>query len=141
MEYGWAMEEKLRELLEPAFREVDAHTANEAIASARRRDDDARPLRSYEMVLTTWAAFVSELLPKLVYHLESVGAHLPACRGVLISAFVGERLYFIDAGAFVQRICRMLGVSPEQLSERHGLHERRTAIRDPLLLPGPKGNN
>src|SRR5437763_13653358 len=142
------MEERFRELLEPAFRDVPAREANLAIARARREkaggdpdDDDAPAHRSYEMVLTTWEAFVSDLLPKLVYHLESVRAHLPECRGVIISAFLGERLYFIEASLFVRRICRMLGVTPEQLVSRHGTGERRTALRDPLLLAPPKGNN
>jgi hypothetical protein len=142
------MEERLRELLEPAFREVPAREANLAIARARREraggdpdDEEAPACRSYELVLTSWEGFVRELLPKLVYHLESVRAHLPACKGVIISAFVGERLYFVEAAAFIQRICRMLGVSPQQLVSRHGTGERRTAIRKPLLLAPPKGTN
>src|SRR5438105_7860883 len=142
------MEERLRELLEPAFRDVPAQEANLAIARARREraggdpdDDDAPALRSYEMVLTSWDAFVRDLLPKLVYHLESVRAHLPECRGVIISAFLGERLYFVEAALFVRRACKMLGVTPEQLVSRHGTSEGRTAIRDRLLLAPPKGNN
>ncbi len=142
------MEERLRELLEPAFRESPAREANQAIAHARREkaggdpdDEDAPAFRSYEMVLTTWEAFVRELLPKLVYHLESVRAHLPECKGVIISAFLGERLYFLEAAAFIARACRMLGVTPEQLVRRHGTGESRTAVRDPLLLAPPKGDN
>ena len=135
------MEERLKELLEPAFREADAREANQAISDARQREDEAQPLRSYELVLSTWETFAKEQVPKLVYHLESVGAFLPKCRGVLVSAFCGDRLYFIEAEAFMARVCRILGATPEQLSERHGLGERRTAIREPLLLPGPKGEN
>jgi len=142
------VEEKLRELLEPAFREVPAREANLAIARARREragsdpdDDDAPALRSYEVVLSTWETFVREQLPKLVYHLESVGAHLPECRGVMISAFAGERLFFVDAKALVARLCRMIGLSADQLVNRYGTGERRTAICDPLLLPPPKGRN
>ncbi len=135
--------EKLRELLADAFRDVPAREANEAIAAARMRE--GRQLRSYEIVLSTWEVFASEQVPKLVYHLESVGAHLPECRGVIVSAFLGERLYFVEASALVARVCRMLGVTADQLVERHGTGERRTAIRDPLLLPGPnpgpKGRN
>lgn len=140
------MEERLRELLEPAFRRVPAREANQAISRARRErgggdpDDETSPVaRSYEMILSTWSGFVAELLPKLVYHLESVGAHLPDCRGVIISAFVGDELYFIDAREFIATACRMTALSAEQLVERHGTGERRTAVRDqPLLLPGPK---
>lgn len=138
------MEEKLQELLEPAFREVPAEEANEAIARARREaaggdpdDEEAPALRSYELVLTTWESFARDQLPKLVYHLESVGAHLPGCRGVVVAAFAGERLFFISAEALVRRVCRILGATPEQLVERHGTGEVRTAIREPLLLSGP----
>lgn len=141
------MEERLRELLEPAFREVPAREANQAIERARREaaggdpdDEDGPALRSYELVLTTWEGFVHDQLPKLVYHLESVGAHLPSCRGVLIAAFAGERLFFIGAEALVGRVCRILGATPEQLVERHGTGELRTAVREPLLLPGPPKN-
>lgn len=143
------MEEKLRELLAAAFREAPAREANLAISRARREmaggdpDDDEGPaLRSYELVLTTWDVFARDQVPKLVYHLESVGAHLPGCGGVMVSAFVGDRLYFIEAAALVAKVCAMLGVTPEQLVEWHGLGEQRTAIRDPLLLlPGSKGRN
>ncbi len=142
------MEEKLRELLSPAFREAPAREANQAIARARREraggdpdDDDAPAFRSYEIVLSTWETFVREQVPKLVYHLESVGAHLPECRGVVVSAFAGERLFFLDAKALVERVCAMLGVSAATLVERYGTGERRTAIREPLLLPGPGGRN
>ena len=130
------MEEKLKELLEPAFREVPAREANLAIARARREraggdpdDDDAPALRSYELVLTGWETFVRDQVPKLVYHLESIGSFLPECRGVMISAFLGDRLFFMDAKDLVARLCRMQRLTPQQLSELYGLGERRTAIR------------
>ena len=139
------MSDRLRELLEPAFREAPAREANQAIARARREraggnpdDDDGPAFRSYEMILTTWEAFAAELLPKLVYHLESVGAHLPECKGVIVSAFFGDRLYFVDAREVVAKACALLGVSAAELTARYGTGESRTALRgDPLLLPGP----
>ena len=142
------MEEKLRQLMQDAFGEAAARDANVAIARARRGPaprvpaaDDAPGLRLYEIILTGFAAFASDLLPKLVYHLESIGAHLPDCRGVLIAAFVGERLHFVEAKAFIARACEILGVAPEELVRRHGTGERRTAAGSgPLLLPGPKGD-
>jgi hypothetical protein len=141
------VEERLRELVQDAFSEAAARDANTAISRARREraggnpdDQDAPGLRSYEIILGGFEAFARDLLPKLVYHLESVGAHLPQCRGVVIAAFVGERLYFVDAQKFVARACGMLGVTADELVRRHGTGERRTAIRsDPLFLPGPKG--
>jgi hypothetical protein len=142
------MEEKLRELLQDSFGEAAARDANVAIAQARRGPaaraaaaDDAPGLRLYEIILTGFDAFASDLLPKLVYHLESIGARLPDCRGVLIAAFVGERLHFVEAKAFIARACGILHVTPEELVRRHGTGERRTAVcSDPLLLPGPKGD-
>ncbi|HUJ29106.1 MAG TPA: STAUR_1299 family protein [Myxococcales bacterium] len=144
------MGDKLRELLQPAFREVPAREANQAIARARREkgggdpdDEDAPALRSYEVILNSWQAFAEEQLPKLVYHLESVGAHLPQCKGVIISAFLGERLFFVEARELVAKACALLSVSPDELVAKYGTGERRTAVREgePLLLPGPKGRN
>jgi len=144
------MEEKLHQLLQDAFGEAAARDANVAIARARRRGptpraiaaDDGPGLRLYEIILTGFDAFASDLLPKLVYHLESIGAHLPDCRGVLIAAFVGERLHFVEAKAFIARACDILGITTDELVRRHGTGERRSAVRsDPLLLPGPKGGD
>src|SRR5947208_3446258 len=66
-------------------------------------------------------------------------SHLPACAGVVVAAFVGDELSFIHAKDVIAGVCRMLGVTPEQLAERHGTGESRTAVSSPpLLLPGPK---
>ena len=140
------MSDRLRELLAPAFREVPALEANQAIARARREkaggdpdDDEAPTVRSYEIILSSWETFAREQLPKLVYHLESVGAHLPECRGVIVSAFLGERLFFLEARDVVARACELLGLSAQVLVDRYGTGERRTAVEPgaPLLLPGP----
>ena len=141
------MEEKLRELLQDAFADVPARDANMAIARIRREraggdplDEQGPALRAYELVLTGFEAFARDLLPKLVYHLESIGSPLPDCRGVLIAAFAGDRLHFVDAQAFLARASRMLGVSSEELVRLHGTGERRTAVAtETLLLPDPKG--
>ena len=111
----------------------DANAAISRVPQAARGgdpgDDEAPAVRSYEIILTAFEGFARDLLPKLVYHLESIGAHLPACRGVVISAFAGERLYFVDAEKFVARACRILGVTAEELVRRHGTGEQRTAVR------------
>ncbi|HEY6908702.1 MAG TPA: STAUR_1299 family protein [Myxococcales bacterium] len=140
------MEPRIAELLQDEFATAPAREANAAIARARREragggpDDDAGPaFRAYETVLTTFDAFAGGQLPRLVYHLESIGAHLPECRGVLVAAFVGEILHFVDARALIARACAMLHVTPAELVRRHGTGERRTATASgPLLLPGPK---
>jgi hypothetical protein len=127
------MDPLLLQLLGPAYRQVPAREANEAIGRERLRDGEARPLRSYELVLTSFEAFAREQLPKLVYHLESIGAHLPACSGVLIAAFLGDQLYFLDARALVASACEMLKTTPDALVTLHGTGERRTA-----MLPGER---
>jgi hypothetical protein len=140
------LEPSIAELLQDEFATAPARDANAAIARARREraggdpDDDAAPaFRAYEAVLTTFDAFASGLLPRLVYHLESIGAHLPECRGVVVAAFAGETLHFVDAKALIARACAMLHVSAAELVRRHGTGERRTAtVSQPLLLPGPK---
>ena len=138
------MDERIGRLLEKAFRVVPAPEANRAIAHARREraggnpdDEDGPALRSYEIVLGSWDVFAGDQLPHLVYHLESVGAHLPGCKGVIISAFTGDRLHFVDAGEFVAAAARELGMSTDALVERFGTGERRTAQGAPVLLPGP----
>src|ERR1700753_4251036 len=108
------MAPRLLQLLGPAYLQVPAQSANEAIARERLRSgDEARPLRSYELVLTTFEAFARDLLPKLVYHLESIGAHLPQAGGVLVAAFLGDQLYFLEAQAFIASACELLEVAPE----------------------------
>ena len=149
------MDERISALLDLAYRDVPAAEANTAIAEARRqaaesgaaparplRDDDSGvPLsRSYELVLdpaTEWQRFEADVLPRLVYHLESVGAHPPLCKGIVIAAFVGDRLYFLRAADIVRHASAALGISAEELFRRHGTRESRTAARGaPLALPG-----
>jgi hypothetical protein len=120
------MDERLAQLLGPAYLQLPAREANEAIGRERIRD--GRQLRSYELVLTTFDAFARDLLPKLVYHLESIGSHLPECRGVLVAAFLGEQLYFLEARALVGSACQLLGTTPESLVALHGTGELRTAV-------------
>jgi hypothetical protein len=92
-------------------------------------------------VLTGWEAFEKEQLPKLVYHLESIGSHLPGCSGVFIAAFNGDELRFVHARDLLAEAGRMLGLSAEQLVERYGTGESRTAAPGPTRSSqsGPKG--
>ena len=140
------MDERIARLLELAYRTVAAADANSAIAQARHeaaesgaararplRDDDA-PLalsRSYELILdpqSGWQDFADNALPRLVYHLESVGAHPPLCK---------DRLHFLRAGDVVRRAAELMGIPVEELFRRHGTGESRTAQRGPpLALPG-----
>jgi hypothetical protein len=152
------MDDALRTLIGLAWKTVPAREANDAIARARRaaaageaelaaapegasptEDDDGEgPMaRSYELLLAptaTLASFAQSQLPRLVYHLESIGAHLPHAGGVLLCVFEGENLHFLHTGEFVAAAAQALGLSVEQLVEKHGTGESRTAVRGPPLL-------
>ena len=149
------MDERISQLLHLAYRTVAAADANTAIAHARHEAAEsgaahARPLRSddtpvalsrsYELVLdpeSDWQDFVQNTLPRLLYHLESVGAHPPICKGIVIAAFVGDRLHFLHAGDLVRTAAELMGISVEELFRRHGTGESRTARTEPpLALPG-----
>ena len=122
--------------------------AGEAAAAAEEADGsaaDAPMARSYELLLgpdATFAAFAAEDLPRLIYHLESIGSHLPRALGVVLCFFEGERLHFLQAGELIAFAAERLGTTPEVLAERHGTGESRTAVRGtPLALPGPESND
>lgn len=150
------MDDKLRELLSAAFRTVRAQDANAEIAKARAeaveegatpsrklRNDEGTPLsRSYEMVLdptATFASFATEILPRLVYHLESIGARPPGFKGVLVAIFDGEDLHFVQAGELLGRAAALSSVPVDELFRRHGTGESHTAQRGPPLgLPPPR---
>ncbi|TMB30848.1 MAG: hypothetical protein E6J62_14425 [Deltaproteobacteria bacterium] len=124
------MDDKLRELLSAAFRTVRARDANTEIAKARGEAalEGATPSRRS----------ATDVLPRLVYHLESIGARPPGCKGVLVAIFDGEDLHFVQAGDLVARAAELSSVPVEELFLRHGTGESRTAQRGPPL-PLPPG--
>jgi hypothetical protein len=151
------VDDRLSRLLELAYRTVPAAEANRAISEAReeaagggaaasrplRAQEGALPLaRSYELVIdpdAPWDRFASEVLPRLVYHLESVGAHPPSCKGVVVAAFEGDRLHFLRAGEMIARAAELSGTSVAELFRRHGTGESRTATAGPPLALPPGG--
>jgi hypothetical protein len=142
------VDDRLAQLLALAWRVVPAADANEAIDRARR--SEGRPseasgheARTYELVLgadATLESFARDQLPKLVYHLESVGAHLPDAGGVLLAIFAGDRLHFLWADEAMGKVCELLGTAAGELVERYGTGERRTAVQlgPRLALPAQK---
>ena len=167
-----AVDDRLDHILALAWRIVPAADANEAIEIARRMSGsplqpmrgaimdadnevtdpglravgDAPQLRAYEIALgpdATFDSFAREQLPRLVYHLESIGAHLPQARGVLLCVFAQDKLHFLEAGEAIEEICLLLGTTPEELTRLHGTGEIRTAVRGPqmALPPPPKSEN
>jgi hypothetical protein len=151
------MDDRLARLLELAYRTAPAAEANRAISEAReeaaaagaaasrpqRALEGALPLaRSYEMVIdpeASWDRFAAEALPRLVYHLESVGARPPSCKGMVVAAFVGDRLHLLRAGELLGRAAELTGVPVEELFRRHGTGEARTAVSSPPLPLPPGG--
>ncbi len=100
--------------------------------SVAEESEDAPMARAYELALapdTTFAAFAREQLPRLVYHLESTGVHLPRAPGVVICLFAGDELHFLQAGEFIAAVCAELGQTPEELVRLYGTGELRTAVR------------
>ncbi|GAC1595776.1 MAG: hypothetical protein NVS4B10_04400 [Myxococcales bacterium] len=142
------MDARLEQIVGLAWRSVPAADANTAIAEAREAAGSGGSgvgtsphgaagfpqegsTRSYEVVLSpdaTFDAFVRDQVPKLVYHLESIGAHPPRAEGVLICLFVGDRLHFVHAGRLVELVCKLLAIAPVELVRRYGTGERRTAM-------------
>ncbi|HWE24904.1 MAG TPA: STAUR_1299 family protein [Myxococcales bacterium] len=150
------MDDRISSLLDLAYRTVAAADANTAIAQARQEAAESgaahsRPLRndeaavalsrSYELVVdpeADWDGFAENVLPRLVYHLESVGARPPLYKGIVIAAFAGDRLHFLRAADVLTRAAELMGITVDELFRRHGTGESRTARRDPpLALPGP----
>ena len=114
-----------------AFLTADAACANAAI-------DEARGItggRSYEVLVPPEpdAAWLEgALVSKLVYFCEAMRAPLPACAGVFVSLFVGERLCVVPAADVIAFACEALGVSSDELVRRHGTGEVRHALNGPL---------
>ncbi len=111
-------------LLGRAFHQAPAREANEQIAGQRNaRAEGALEALSYEIVLEPSATLVDaaeRLLPKLVYFLDCRGLPLASARGVFVSLFVGDRLYFIDATDVVAQLAAAAGITLEELKRKHG---------------------
>jgi hypothetical protein len=113
-----------------SFLTADAARANTAL-------DEARGIaggRSYEVVVppeADLAWFEGAFVGKLVYFCEATRAPLPACDGVFVSLFAGDRLHAILAADVIAFACEALSVSPEELVRRHGTGEVRHALPVP----------
>lgn len=125
-----AMALDLSPLLALAFLTADAARANVAL-------DEARAIaggRSYEVVAPPepdLAWLEGSLVSKLVYFCEATRAPLPACAGVFVSLFTGERLFAILAADVIAFACEALGLSSDELVRRHGTGEVRHALDSP----------
>jgi len=116
-------EPSLEGLLRRAIHRVKAVEATPAVAQMRLQEASERPARSYEVVLPASRSadyLIGTLMPRLVYFLESAGFKLPSCKGVFLSVFHGEDLFFIRAADAIDELSRISALSPAQMVERFG---------------------
>lgn len=114
----------LAPLLAKAFHQAPAREANEQIAGQRNtRAEAGKEALSYEIVLdpaATLAETAERVLPKLVYFLDCRGLPLRAARGVFLSLFVGDQLYFVEATDVVAELASAAGTTLDELKRKHG---------------------
>ena len=114
----------LEPLLQKAFKQVSARDANAEIAAQREAlGVPGQDALSYEVVLEEadgLEAAAEKVLPKLVYFLDCRGAALHDARGVFMSVFVGEALYFLHATDFVAVVAPLTGLSLPELKTKYG---------------------
>jgi len=126
----------LEELSALAFASAPPSEANQAIARAREASaHHGVPGLSYEVALPALGvdAFLLErALPKLVYFLDCRGVKLPHTPGIFVSLFSGDRLAFIEAGAFVLALAKRRGLDAAEVVRRYG----EQGAGDPPLLGG-----
>ncbi len=114
----------LQPLLDKAFHRARAMDANNEIASQRNAQafGGAEAL-SYELVLSEaddLEAVAEKVLPKLVYFLDCRGVALHDARGVFLSLFVGQALYFVHASEFIAVLAPAAGLSLPELRAKYG---------------------
>ncbi|MFT3765167.1 MAG: STAUR_1299 family protein [Minicystis sp.] len=120
----------LSPLLARAFLTAEAARATAALGEAREQSGG----RSWEIVVPPepdLAWLEGTLLRTLVYFCEATRAPLPACAGVFVSLFAGDRLCCVRAAEVIRFACDTLGVSPEELVRRYGTGEVRHALPHP----------
>lgn len=131
------MESVIQVLESLSFREEPAMTASRAIGTVREElSGEARAPFSYEILYRdepSIEAFVERVVPKLVYFAECTNRRLPACKGLFLSIFAGDRLFFVHAGDFLKRAAELKHVAVGELARRYGPAEERSA-GPPLLL-------
>lgn len=114
----------LQPLLDKAFHRARAMDANHEIASQRNAQafGGAEAL-SYELVLSEaddLRGVAEKVLPKLVYFLDCRGLPLHDARGVFLSLFVGQALYFVHASDFIAVLAPAAGLSLPELKTKYG---------------------
>jgi hypothetical protein len=114
----------LSELIDSARRVAPAAEANTVIGEMREQLAAGAELAlSYEIVVPVaepWTYLTGVALPRLVYFLDCRGQLSENAKGIFVSAFVGERLYFFDAGVFLAVLGKKVGMDIAALREKWG---------------------
>jgi len=124
----------LSPLFERAFLTTEALRATEALAGARAEIEAGQSARAhnYQVVVPEGADagwFEETFLRRFVYYCESTRAPLPACAGVFVSFFAGDRLCCVAGFEVIGFACEVLGVGADDLVRRFGTGEVRHALR------------
>jgi hypothetical protein len=140
------MDPTLLPLVDLAFGMAEAIQANAAIAEARDAHPGARPT-SYEVVVADGqglAALAEAVLPRLLYHLDSLGARPPHWGEVFLSLFIGHQLHFVQASDAMPLLLAARGLTAAEALQRFGAGGRTPKAAEPaaggsplLLGPGP----
>jgi len=143
---------ELDPLLAHAFERAPAAEANAAITRVREKRGER--VRSFELVVPPDAGLAwleRELVPRFVYHAESLGIRPPKYPGIFFSLFVGAELLFLDAAEVMAFAAERLGLTHDQMYARWGTGELRgpvnvlegtTGEKKPVLaLPMPPGKD
>jgi hypothetical protein len=109
-------------LLQRAERKAIARHANEEIARERLRQQLAHGLAlSYEVDLTAshgFAYLAQAVAPRLAHYIHQKKMHAATCRGVFLSLFVGDALYFIEAPVFFDVIRQAEGLDETAFAQK-----------------------
>jgi hypothetical protein len=102
-------------LIARTFREIPAEAYNRVLGEMTA--DDWPPL-VYEVVVPeagTWEEFREAAYPPLARYLKSKRIDPEDPRGVVISAFLGNRCFFLEAPAFLDILREMDGLNASAL--------------------------
>lgn len=119
--------ELFQPLLDLAFERASALDANARIEDVRERLGGEAPARSYEVVLPERSSLEwlsGSLMPRLIYFLESLGAHPPEAPGIFLSVFAGQELYFLRVRDVFAFASEALQLTPDQMLQRWGTGEQ-----------------
>lgn len=114
------IDDRTRAVLAVASREVPAREANQAIHEEREAQLAVHGVAAaYEVLLRPehgFAHLCDHVLPRLAHHLGAKRIRTPRAPGAFVALFIDERLYFLDAGAFIHAVAEQAGWSAPQLS-------------------------